>query len=83
MSLKTRGILVVVVGTVIGLGLSVGGDRLVDRTPSLPADMTWEQARLISEVMEHVKHDYVDLVDDRVLIESAVRGMVADRKSVV
>jgi len=78
MSLKTRGILVIVVGTVIGLGLSVGGDRLVDRTPSLPADMTWEQARLISEVMEHVKHDYVDLVDDRVLIESAVRGMVAD-----
>ena len=78
MSLKTRAILVVVIGTVMGVGLSVGGRLLPGRTPGLPADMTWEQARLFAEVMERVKRDYVDPIDDRVLVESAIRGMVAN-----
>lgn len=78
MSLKTRAVLVVVIGTIMGVGLSVGGGLLQERSPRLPPDMTWEQARLFSEVMERVKRDYVDPIDDQVLVESAVRGMVAD-----
>ena len=78
MSLKTRAVLVIVIGTIMGVGLSVGGGLLQERSPRLPPDMTWEQARLFSEVMERVKHDYVDPIDDEVLVESAVRGMVAD-----
>ena len=78
MSLKTRAVLVIVIGTIMGVGLSVGGGLLQERSPRLPPDMTWEQARLFSEVMERVKRDYVDPIDDQVLVESAVRGMVAD-----
>jgi len=78
MSLKTRAILVVVIGTVMGLGLSLGGSLLADRAPKLPPDISWEQARLFTEVMERVKHDYIEPIDDRTLVESAVRGMVAD-----
>jgi len=81
MSLKTRGILVVVIGTVLGLGLSLGGGMLHPQQAQLrqlPDDLTWEQARLFAEVMERVKRDYVDPVDDQTLVESAVRGMVAD-----
>jgi len=81
MSLKTRGILVVVIGTVLGLGLSLGGGLLHPQQaqlPQLPDNLTWEQARLFAEVMERVKRDYVDPVDDQTLVESAVRGMVAD-----
>jgi carboxyl-terminal processing protease len=78
MSLKTRAVLVIVIGTIMGVGLSVGGGLLQERSPRLPPDMTWEQARLFSEVMERVKRDYVDPIDDEVLVESAVRGMVAD-----
>lgn len=78
MSLKTRAILVVVVGLVMGLGLSVGGGQLSFETPPDDRELAWEQARLFAEVMERVKHDYVELVDDAELMESAIRGMVAD-----
>ena len=78
MSLKTRGILVLVVGTVLGLGLSFGGQLLKLSAPSKPDDLTWEQARLFAEVMDRIKQDYVEPIDDRALVESAIRGMVSD-----
>jgi len=81
--LKTRVFLVIAVGSVLGLSLSLGGALLNQQQSPLPDDLTWEQARLFAEVMERVKHDYVDAVDDQQLVESAVRGMVAglDRHS--
>jgi carboxyl-terminal processing protease len=78
MSLKTRGILVVTIGTVLGLSLSLGSALLNQQQRPLPEDLTWEQARLFAEVMERVKRDYVDPIDDRTLVESAIRGMVSD-----
>ncbi len=78
MSLKTRGILVLVVGTVLGLGLSFGGQLLKLSAPAKPDDLTWEQARLFAEVMDRIKQDYVEPIDDRALVESAIRGMVSD-----
>jgi carboxyl-terminal processing protease len=78
MSLKSRGFLAVAVGGALGLSLSLGGNLLNPEHRPLPEDLTWEQARLFAEVMERVKHDYVDRIDDRALVESAVRGMVSD-----
>lgn len=78
MSLKTRAILVVVIGLIMGLSLSVGGGLL--NTPATPdrEELAWEQARLFAEVMERVKSDYVEPLDDSELLESAIRGMVSD-----
>jgi carboxyl-terminal processing protease len=77
MSLKTRAILVVVIGVVMGLSLSLGGG-LVSVKPTPDEDqLAWEQARLFAEVMELVKQDYVEPIDDAELLESAVRGMVS------
>ncbi len=80
MSLKTRSILVVVIGTVMGLSLSLGGGLLSERERDKPdsSELTREQVRLFAEVMQRVKHDYVDPLDDSVLLESAIRGMVSD-----
>ncbi len=78
MSLKIRAILVVVIGTVMGLSLSFGGGMLNEPQPASEEDMALEQARLLAEVMARVKRDYVEPVDDSVLLESAIRGMVAD-----
>ncbi len=80
MSLKTRSILVVVIGTVMGLSLSLGGGVLSQREGDKPksSELTWEQARLFAEVMQRVKQDYVEPLDDGVLLESAIRGMVSD-----
>jgi len=78
MSLKTRCILVLVIGTVMGLSLSLGGSVLPEREPPSSGELTWEHARLFAEVMHRVKEDYVEPLDDAVLLESAIRGMVSD-----
>jgi len=78
MSLKTRGILVVVVGTILGLSLSLGGPIMADRPTIATTDLTQEQARLFTEVMERVRRDYVEPLDETALLESAIRGMVAE-----
>lgn len=78
MSLKIRAILVVVIGVVMGLGLSVGGGLLANNKPLNTEELAWEQAQLFAEVLERVKRDYVEPVDDATLLESAIRGMVGD-----
>jgi carboxyl-terminal processing protease len=79
MTLQTRAVLVVVIGVVMGLSLSLGGGLVAERdVPPDEPDLAWEQARLFAEVMERVKRDYVEPIDDAALLESAIRGMVAD-----
>ena len=68
-----------VIGTVLGISLSLGGGVIASLRPaSPPDDLNWEQARLFAEVMDRIKADYVEPIDDRDLVESAIRGMVAD-----
>ncbi len=78
MSLKVRAILVLVIGTVMGLSLSLGGSLVASRQQATPEARSSEYAHLFAEVMERVKQDYVEQVDDKVLLESAIRGMVSD-----
>lgn len=78
MSLKTRAILVVAIGLIMGLSLSLGGGLLSSTQAPEPEELAWEQAQLLAEVMARVKRDYVEPIDDSVLLESAIRGMVAD-----
>jgi carboxyl-terminal processing protease len=78
MSLKVRAILVVVIGVVMGVSLSVGGGLVGGTQPPTREELAWDQARLFAEVLERVKRDYVEPVDDAELLESAIRGMVAD-----
>lgn len=77
MSLKVRAILVVVIGVVMGLSLSIGGGLLGAGKPPNKDELAWEQAQLFAEVLERVKRDYVEPVDDAVLFDSAIRGMVS------
>ncbi len=78
MSLKVRAILVVVIGIVMGLSLSIGGGLLSRNKAPASEEMAWEHAQLFAEVLERVKRDYVEPIDDSVLLESAIRGMVSD-----
>ena len=78
MSLKTRGILVLVIGTILGLSLSLGGDALNRNKQPNEEALALEQAKLFTEVMDRVKRDYVDPLEDAELIDSAIRGMVSE-----
>jgi carboxyl-terminal processing protease len=78
MSLKVRAVLVVVIGLVMGFSLSVGGGLIGNNKAPDKEELAWEQARLFAEVLERVKRDYVEPLDDAELLESAIRGMVSD-----
>ena len=78
MSLKTRAILVVVIGVLMGFSLSVGGGLLGSPKPATKEELAWEQAQLFAEVIEGIKREYVEPIGDAELLESAIRGMVSD-----
>lgn len=78
MSLKIRAILVIVIGVVMGFGLSLGGGLISAGKAPDKEELAWEQAQLFAEVLARVKHDYVEPTDDAELLESAIRGMVSD-----
>lgn len=40
--------------------------------------LPWKDARLLAEVLERVKRDYVEQLSDEQLIEAAIRGMMAE-----
>lgn len=72
-------------GIVLGFGVSVGpavkAERAVVDTPSTKSDeavIPWKDARLLAEVLEHIRAEYVEDVSDKQLIEAAIRGMMAD-----
>jgi len=78
MSIKTRAMLVVAIGTILGVSLSVGGEMLRDQRRPSERELAWEQAHLLAEVMDRVKREYVEPLDDAELLDNAIRGMVAD-----
>ncbi len=72
---KTSRIWLLAAGGLIGAALAVARVVLADREG--PAQrLPWPEVRLLAEVLERVKREYVDPVDDAVLFENAIRGMV-------
>ncbi|MBU6469962.1 MAG: S41 family peptidase [Gammaproteobacteria bacterium] len=45
--------------------------------PAATTALPWQQVKLLADVMQLVKQDYVAPVDDTTLINSAIRGMLA------
>ncbi|MGI9265034.1 MAG: S41 family peptidase [Gammaproteobacteria bacterium] len=76
--MKVRGFLAVGIGVILGISLSLGSVVFADKKPADQTTLPWDQARLLAEVLERVKRDYVEGVDDQRLIEAAIRGMVSD-----
>jgi carboxyl-terminal processing protease len=65
------------VGIAIGLSLGLAHGVLADKPAAPGADLPWQDARMLAAVLERVKHDYVNPVDDHQLLQAAIRGMVA------
>ena len=79
MSFRVRSVLVLAVGIALGLMLSVGTAVRADReaVAEKPQPLPTEDVRMLVEVLELVRADYVDDVDEHRLIEDAIRGMVS------
>jgi carboxyl-terminal processing protease len=74
----TRSAVLLVSGMVAGAAISLGGVVLAQRASSAPESLPWADVRLLAEVLERVKQDYVEPVNDHRLIENAIRGMVTN-----
>jgi carboxyl-terminal processing protease len=65
-------------GALLGLSGAAANDLPKSAVQNVQQpSLSWEQARLFAEVYERIKREYVDTIDDRELMEKAVRGMVA------
>lgn len=89
-----RPLLVLAIGVVAGTGLSLGRgvqEREVEaahvaakhaassaNTQGHSQALPWQEARLLAEVLERIRTEYVEAVSDEELIEAAIRGMIAD-----
>jgi carboxyl-terminal processing protease len=84
MSLKVRSTLVVVVGAVLGLTVSIGSTVLASRNAAQQAHSdrgTTRDLALLAEVLDHVRREYVDAIDEERLVASAIRGVLSELDS--
>lgn len=83
MSICARSLISVAMALSVGLWSMPGEILAADEppgpktAPALGADMPWEDARMLAEVLDRVERDYVNPVDDHQLLQAAIRGMVS------
>jgi carboxyl-terminal processing protease len=85
--LALRSLLILSVGIVLGLGLAVSATVWTalgaeHHAHPKPADAVSPDATaLVAEVMDRVRREYVTRIDDRQLVEGAIRGIVKELDS--
>ncbi len=77
MSAKRQNALLVLVGLLTGLSLSIGHGVFAEREAEIPASLPVEELRTFSDVFGRIKNDYVEDVEDKALLENAIRGMLS------
>ena len=76
MKLKIQNYLLVLTGLLAGVLVSIGHGVFAERESS-QATLPVEELRTFSDVFGRIKNDYVVDVDDKELIENAIRGMLS------
>lgn len=80
MNQRLNVVLVLALGLMVGEAFSPGriaiAEENQDNTPA-PQEMPLEELRAFAEIFGRIKRDYVEPVEDRVLLEHAIRGMLA------
>ena len=74
---KSHTVLWLGIGLSVGVSLGLASGVLADKPAAPKPDLPWADARMLAEVLERVKHDYVNPVDDHQLLQAAIRGMVS------
>lgn len=84
MPLKIRSLPILLVGIVLGLGVARGTDLLRQRQSLQEAAagaVRLQDAEVLIEVLERIGREYVDVIDDSQLFESAIRGVLGELDS--
>lgn len=75
MKANYRNVLILTAGTVLGISLAIGHGVLAQKTEPAQA-LPLEELRTFTDVFTRIKRDYVEPVDDKTLLEYAIRGML-------
>ena len=76
MSKQFKTVLVLVFGILFGIGASLTGSVLANKTDEA-SGLPLDQLRNFSDIFSRIKSDYVEDVDDKTLLEHAIRGMLS------
>jgi len=74
-NLKT--FLILSIGLVLGVLLAVGQGVFAQKSVSSGGSLPLEELKTFTDVFTKIKRDYVVSVDDRTLLENAIRGMLS------
>ena len=76
---NTRNFFILSLGLVLGVTLAIGHGVFADRAGREVSSSTLplEELRTLTEVFNKLKKEYVEPVDDKTLIENAIRGMLS------
>lgn len=79
MNTTFRNLLILSLGLLLGLSLAIGRDVLAQREEAAVAasPLPLEELRTFTEVFAKIKSDYVEPVEDKTLLEYAIRGMLS------
>jgi carboxyl-terminal processing protease len=75
MNIKPRILLGLLAGLALGVSLSLGHGVFADREKQYSVPL--EELRIFTDVYTRIKKDYVVEIDDKELLEHAIRGMLA------
>ena len=77
MKSTTRSLLVLALGLLMGVSLTIGHGVFAERERTDLGPLPLKELRTFTDVFASIKSNYVETVDDKVLIDNAVRGMLS------
>ncbi|MBT8118712.1 MAG: S41 family peptidase [Gammaproteobacteria bacterium] len=76
MSNQYKTVLVLVFGIFVGVSVSITSSVLAEKNADESVGLPLNELRNFSDIFARVKSDYVEEVDDKTLLEHAIRGML-------
>ncbi len=77
MSNQYKTVLVLVFGIFVGVSVSLTSSVMADKKTEESAGLPLNELRNFSDIFARIKTDYVEDVDDKTLLENAIRGMLS------
>ncbi len=77
MSKQYKTVLVLVFGIFVGVSVSLTSSVLAEKKAAEAPSLPLNELRNFSDIFARIKTDYVEIVDDKTLLENAIRGMLS------
>jgi len=77
MSNQFKTVLVLVFGIFVGVSVSLTSSVMAEKKVEQSAGLPLNELRNFSDIFARIKTDYVEDVDDKILLEHAIRGMLS------